>query len=57
MLCCLVSKRSIKPDGKNRMEFWQKSAVSLHRCAMITIVLFDTMSDFAKFIPPKELVY
>jgi hypothetical protein len=34
-----------------------KTAVSLHRCAVITIVFFETMTDFAKFIPPKELVY
>jgi hypothetical protein len=27
-----------------------KTAVSLHRCAMITIVFFDPLSDFAKFI-------
>jgi hypothetical protein len=34
-------------------------AVLLHRCAvvMITIVFFDTMSDFAKFVTQKEVVY
>jgi hypothetical protein len=39
------------------MEFLSKAAISLHRCAMITIVFFRPISDFAKFIPPKELVY
>jgi hypothetical protein len=39
------------------MEFRPKTAISLDKCAMITIVFFDPMSDFAKFIPQKELVY
>jgi hypothetical protein len=39
------------------MEFWSKTAILLHRCAVITIVFFNTMSDFAKIIPQKELVY
>jgi hypothetical protein len=47
----------MKPEGRNRTEFWSKTAVSLHRCAMIGILLFGTISDFAKFIPQKELVY
>jgi hypothetical protein len=35
------------------MKFQSKTTVSLHRCAMIEIVFFDTIiSDFAKFIAP-----
>jgi hypothetical protein len=32
------------------MEFRPRTAILLHRCAMIEIVLSDPMSDFAKFI-------
>jgi hypothetical protein len=39
------------------MVFWPKTVISLHRCAIITIVFSDPISDFAKFIPQKELVY
>jgi hypothetical protein len=39
------------------MEFWSKTAISLHRCVMIEIVFSDPISDFAKFIPPEELVH
>jgi hypothetical protein len=39
------------------MEFRPKTAISLHRCAMIGTVFSGPISDFAKFIPPKELVY
>jgi hypothetical protein len=39
------------------MEIWPKTAISLHRYAMIEIVFFGPITDFAKFIPPKELVY
>jgi hypothetical protein len=45
------------PEGKNRTDFWQKTAISLHRCVMIEIVFSDTMSDFAKFIPQKSVLY
>jgi sialic acid synthase SpsE len=34
------------------MKFQSKTTVSLYRCAMIEIVFFDTISDFAKFIAP-----
>jgi hypothetical protein len=44
----VLSIESIRQDGvKNIMEFWPKTAISLHRCAMITLVFFDTLSDFA----------
>jgi hypothetical protein len=39
------------------MEFRSKTAISLHRCAMIEKVFIGLISDFAKFIPPKELVH
>jgi hypothetical protein len=32
------------PEGKNRMDFWQKTVVSLHRCVMIEIVFSDMIS-------------
>jgi hypothetical protein len=32
------------------MEFRLKTAVSPHRCAMITMGFFDTMSDFAQIL-------
>jgi hypothetical protein len=41
---------------QNWTDFRAKTANSLHRCAMIEKVFSDTISDFAKFIPPKELV-
>jgi hypothetical protein len=40
----------MKKEGKNSTDFWPKTAISLHRCAMIEIVFFDTISGFAKFI-------
>jgi hypothetical protein len=41
------------PDGEDLNE----TVISLHMCAMIEIAFFDTISDFSKFIPPKELVH
>jgi hypothetical protein len=47
----------MKPEGIERTEFRQKTAISLHRCAVIRLVFSDTMSDFAKFVTQKELIY
>jgi hypothetical protein len=33
------------------------SPFSLHRCAMITVVFFDTMSDFAQILAPCRAIY
>jgi hypothetical protein len=35
---------------EGRLEFRQKTAGSLHRCAMITMGFFDTLSDFAQIL-------
>jgi hypothetical protein len=51
--------------GRQNLDcFRPKAAISLHRCAMIEKVFsdeknnfFDTISDFANFVPTKELVY
>jgi hypothetical protein len=38
------------PEGKIWANFRPKTAISLHRCAMIEEAFFDQISDFAKFI-------
>jgi hypothetical protein len=38
------------PKGKNRTDFRPKTAISLHRCAMIEKVFLVTFPHFAKFI-------
>jgi hypothetical protein len=44
-------------EACRKVGFLAKTTVSLHRCAVITIVFSDPISDFAKFVPPKELVH
>jgi hypothetical protein len=40
----------MKPGGKIWTDFRPKTAILLHRCAMIEKVFFDTMSDFARIL-------